>query len=265
MVIEANRYLPPDVLAALGNALESESSPAGREVLSQLLENADLAAETGLPLCQDTGAAVFFVQLGQGCRISQGSLPQAINAGMSKGYAQGYLRNSMCQPLSRENTGDNTPALIHTEVVQGAGLQIDFLAKGGGSENMSGCAMLKPAQGWEGVGSFVLDQVAAAGPNPCPPIIVGVGVGGCFDWAPMLAKKALLRSLDQPHPDRHLAGLERQLLARVNSLGIGPMGLGGDVTCLGVRLAMSPCHIASLPVAVNLQCHCARHARVSWP
>ena len=265
MVVRANRHLPPDVLEALEGGLALESSPAGREVLSQLRENARVAAQTGLPLCQDTGAAVFFVSLGQECRIVEGSLPRAINDGVAQGYAQGYLRTSMCHPLTRRNTGDNTPAIIHTEIVPGDGLHIAFMAKGGGSENMSRCTMLTPADGWEGIKSFVLDRVAEAGPNPCPPIIVGVGVGGTFDWAPVLAKKALLRPLNALNPDPELAAREEELLEAVNGLGVGPMGLGGSITALGVRLAMAPCHIASLPLAVNIQCHSARHGEVSWP
>jgi len=262
MVVEANIGLPRDVFAALRKARENEDNPSGREILGQLLENARLAREMNLPLCQDTGLAVFFVEMGQECRL-RGDLYQAINDGVSQGYAQGYLRKSVCNPLSRKNTGDNTPASIHLDLVPGDRLKIRFMPKGGGSENMSGLAMLTPSQGLEGVKEFVLQRVAVAGPNPCPPGIIGIGIGGSFDQAPLLAKKALFRSLDDIHQDQEVRDLEAELFESVNSLGIGPMGMGGKTTCLGLKIETAPCHIASLPVAVNIQCHAARHKEVS--
>lgn len=262
MVARANRILPPDVLAAISRAKEKESSPSGREILGQLEENAALARESGLPLCQDTGMAVFFVEMGENCRVDGASLREAITQGMVRGYREGLLRKSMCHPLTRKNSGDNTPAVIHVDLVDGDGLKISFMAKGGGSENMSRVTMLSPAQGWKGIKDFVVNRVAEAGPNPCPPTILGIGIGGSFELAPRLAKQALLRPLDQPHPDPEIARMEQELLDEINNLGIGPMGLGGDTTCLGVRISMAPCHIASLPLAVNVQCHSARHEEV---
>ncbi len=262
MVVEANIGLPRDVFAALRKARENEDNPSGREILGQLLENARLAREMNLPLCQDTGLAVFFVEMGQECRL-RGDLYQAINDGVSQGYAQGYLRKSVCNPLSRKNTGDNTPASIHLDLVPGDRLKIRFMPKGGGSENMSGLAMLTPSHGLEGVKEFVLQRVAVAGPNPCPPGIIGIGIGGSFDQAPLLAKKALFRSLDDIHQDQEVRDLEAELFESVNSLGIGPMGMGGKTPCLGLKIETAPCHIASLPVAVNIQCHAARHKEVS--
>ncbi len=262
MVVEANMVLPEDISTALQKAWENEDNPSGREILGHLLDNARLARETNLPLCQDTGLAVFFVELGQECRL-RGDLYQAINDGVSQGYEQGYLRKSVCNPLSRKNTGDNTPAIIHLDLVPGDRLKIRFMPKGGGSENMSGLAMLAPSQGLEGVKDFVLQRVARAGPNPCPPGIIGIGIGGTFDQAPLLAKKALFRSLDDIHPDQEVRDLEAEFFKAVNSLGIGPMGMGGKTTCLGLKIETAPCHIASLPVAVNIQCHAARHKEVS--
>ncbi|MDD2219160.1 MAG: fumarate hydratase [Desulfoplanes sp.] len=261
MVVQANVELPQDVLGALTTALANETSDAGREVLQQLLDNAALAKSTRLPLCQDTGLAVFFVELGNECHIV-GDLTEAINQGVRDGYRDGFLRKSSCHPLTRKNTGDNTPAIIHTDIVPGDTLTIKFMAKGGGSENMSRATMLTPAQGWEGIKDFVVRRMAEAGPNPCPPTIVGVGIGGTFDLAPILAKKALFRPLDVPHPDPEIAAMEDELFAAINALGIGPMGLGGRTTCLGVRINMAPCHIASLPLAVNVQCHSSRHLEV---
>lgn len=264
MVVRANRILPADVLAAIDQGKARETSAAGREILGQLQENAALARETGLPLCQDTGMAVFFVELGEECRVLGAGLREAITEGMCRGYEDGLLRKSVCHPLTRKNTGDNSPAVIHLDLVPGDGLKIAFMAKGGGSENMSRVTMLSPAQGWQGIKDFVVNRAAEAGPNPCPPTILGVGIGGSFELAPILAKKALLRPLDEPHPDSDIARMEQELLSEINGLGIGPMGLGGDVTCLGVRINMAPCHIASLPLAVNVQCHSARHEEVIW-
>jgi len=261
LVVEANLYLPEDVKQALESALRQETSQCGREILSQLIENYKLAEQTGLPLCQDTGLAIFFVELGAEVKVN-GNLMEAINAGVRQGYEQGFLRKSVCDPFTRKNTGDNTPALIHVDLVPGEQLKIKFMAKGGGSENMSRVTMLAPAQGFAGIKEFVLKRVAEAGPNPCPPIIVGVGIGGSFDYAPILAKKALFRRLDRFHPDPDIAEKEAELLQAINELGIGPMGLGGKTTCLGVKIEIHPCHIASLPLAVNIQCHSARHKEV---
>ncbi|MDD4952119.1 MAG: fumarate hydratase [Desulfovibrionaceae bacterium] len=258
MCIKANTELGDDVRKKFEDGLRLETSAAAREILRQLLENADLAMQTKLPLCQDTGLAVFFVELGEGLRIRGGGLVEAINQGMRQGYEKGYLRKSSCDPLSRKNTGDNSPAVVHLDLVPGDGLKIAFMAKGGGSENMSRVTMLAPAQGWEGIKAFVLRRVAEAGPNPCPPVILGLGVGGTFELAPKLAKKALLRRLDDTHPDPKVAAMEAELLEEVNRLGIGPMGMGGLTTCLGVKIAFAPCHIASLPLAVNVQCHSSR-------
>ncbi len=260
-VVEANIKAPADVLRAFETALETETSPAGREIMAQLLENVKLAGDTGLPLCQDTGLAVFFVELGSECRVDN-DLYQAINQGVRQGYEQGYLRKSACHPLTRKNTGDNTPAVIHLDLVPGDRIRIRFMAKGGGSENMSRATMLTPAQGWEGIKKFVIQRVAEAGPNPCPPTIVGIGIGGTFDYAPILAKKALFRPLDQKNRDPEMAAMEDELFAALNDLGIGPMGMGGQTTVLGVKIEMAPCHIASLPLAVNIQCHSARHKEV---
>ncbi|MHB0911905.1 MAG: fumarate hydratase [Armatimonadota bacterium] len=252
---EANYDLPSDVLRAVSEA--REESPAGREVLAQLVENAEIARRERVPICQDTGFAVVFAELGQDAHVAGGGLTEAINAGVAKGYTEGYLRKSIvAHPLRRENTGDNTPAVIHTEVVPGEKLKITVAPKGGGSENMSGVRMLKPADGVEGVKKFVVELVRAAGSNPCPPIIIGVGIGGTMEKAAILAKKALLRRVGEPGPE---AELEAELLDLVNATGIGPGGLGGRVTALAVHVLTYPCHIASLPVAVNIQCHAARH------
>ena len=262
MCVTANRFLPEDVRQSLEEGARRETSPAGREILRQLLENCALAADTGLPLCQDTGCAVFFVEVGQDLRLEGGTLREAVNAGARKGYKEGKLRVSMCDPFTRKNTGDNTPVVIHFDLVPGDGLKISFLAKGGGSENMSRATMLSPSQGWAGIREFVLRRVAEAGPNPCPPIIVGLGIGGSFDYAPILSKKALLRPLGDANPNAYLDQLEKELLTDINKLGVGPMGMGGAVTALDVKIATAPCHIASLPLAVNIQCHSARHREV---
>ena len=262
MCVDSNRYLPKDVRGRFAECAAREDSAAAREVFRQLTENYELAEQTGLPLCQDTGLAVFFVEMGEDVRVEGMNIREAINEGVRKGYAEGYLRKSACDPLTRANTKDNTPAIIHFDIVPGDRLKIAFMAKGGGSENMSRVTMLAPAQGWAGIKKFVIERVAEAGPNPCPPTIVGIGVGGTFDYAPILAKTALLRKLDDPNPDPKLAAMEDELLEALNKLGIGPMGLGGKTTCLAVKIAMSPCHIASLPLAVNIQCHSSRHQEV---
>jgi fumarate hydratase subunit alpha len=260
--IAANYELGEDLLRSLARGEQEEESPAGREIFRQLRENARLAREERIPLCQDCGLAVIFAEVGQEVQIVGGDFAQAIQEGVRQGYGEGFLRKSLCHPLTRVNTGDNTPAVIHTEIVPGDRLKLTVVPKGGGSENMSRLFMLKPAEGWAGIKERVVLTVAEAGPNPCPPIIVGVGIGGNFERSALLAKKSLLRELGQPNPDPEVASLERELLAAVNNLGIGPMGLGGRLTALAVHVLMQPCHIASLPVAVNIQCHSSRHQEV---
>jgi fumarate hydratase subunit alpha len=263
MAVEANTELGQDVLDAFARFQAAEESPTGRDILDQLRENARIAREEKLPLCQDTGFAVVFVELGQDVHLTGGDLYEAVNDGVRRGYQEGYLRKSIvADPLRRKNTGDNTPAVVHVKLVPGEHVKLTFAPKGGGSENMSGVAMLRPADGVEGVKRFVLDRVSQAGPNPCPPTVVGVGIGGTFEVAAYLAKLALLRPLGQRHPDPYYAALEEELLSAVNRLGIGPAGLGGTTTSLDVHVEVHPCHIASLPVAVNIQCHSARHKEV---
>ena len=257
LVLTAARYLPEDVKQAFADARENETSESAREILGQLLENADLAANSGLPLCQDTGVGIFFVEMGEDVHV-EGNITDILNDAMVEGYDKGLLRKSLCHPLTRANTKDNSPAVVHIDIVPGDKLKIKHMAKGGGSENMSRCTMLTPAQGWQGIKEFVVKRMAEAGPNPCPPTIVGIGIGGTFDVAPSLAKKALFRPLSQPNPDPEIAAMEQELLAEINELGIGPMGLGGKTTSLAVKIEMRPCHIASLPLAVNVQCHSSR-------
>ena len=258
---EANLYLPEDVLEAVRVAMATEPSPAGKDVLQQILDNAEVAQNERIPLCQDCGLAVVFVELGQDVHLVGGDLYAAIQEGVRRGYQEGYLRKSVVSPpiWERANTKDNTPAVIHTEIVPGSSVKITVATKGGGSENMSALAMLKPAQGVEGVIDFILRTVEQAGSNPCPPIIVGVGIGGTAERAAYLAKKALLRRVGEPNPDPRVAELERDVLKRVNDLGIGPAGFGGRTTALAVHIEVTGSHIASLPVMVNLQCHSARH------
>ncbi len=258
---EANLFLGQDVLDSLQKARQEEVSPVARDVLDQILENARIAAAEEMPLCQDCGTTVIFLELGQEVHISGCALYDAVEEGVRQGYEQGYLRKSMVrQPYSaRVNTKDNTPAVIYTDVVPGDRLKITVAPKGGGSENMSRFAALVPAQGRQGVIDFVVRAVDEAGSNPCPPIIVGVGIGGTADKATLLAKKALLRQLGAPNPDPEFAELEQELLSRINALGIGPQGFGGKATALAVHVEVFPAHIASLPVAVNIQCHSARH------
>jgi len=261
MIRHASVFLPDDVKEAFRERMASESTPAAKEIFRQLLENSDMAEETGLPLCQDCGLAVFFVDIGEDV-VVEGSLKDAVTQGMVEGYDKGYLRKSSCDPMTRANTGDNTPAIIHFDFVPGDKIKIAFMAKGGGSENMSRVTMLAPAQGWEGIKKFVINRVAEAGPNPCPPTVIGIGIGGTFERAPILAKRSLMRPLSGKHPDPKIAAFEEELLTAINKLGIGPMGLGGNTTCLGVKIEMAPCHLASLPLAVNVQCHSIRHEEV---
>lgn len=260
--VAANYEPGEDLLRALARGAAAEESESGREIFRQLLENARITVEQRIPMCQDCGLAVVFVELGQDLHLVGGSFEMAIHEGVRQGYGEGYLRKSLCHPLTRANTGDNTPAVIHTEIVAGDSLKLTVVPKGGGSENMSRVHMLKPAEGWAGIKEKVVSTVREAGPNPCPPIIVGVGIGGTFERAALLSKKALIRELGLPHADPELAKLEQELLLAVNDLGIGPQGLGGRITALAVHLLMQPCHIASLPVAVNIQCHASRHREV---
>jgi len=258
---EACYHLPDDVLASLKQAREAEESPVGCEVLDRILENAEISAREKIPLCQDTGTAVVLLELGQEVHITGGDLYTAVNEGVRQGYDEGYLRKSMVsQPYSaRINTKDNTPAIIYTDIVPGDKLKITVMPKGGGAENMTRLAMLRPSQGRRGVIDFVVNAVDEAGSNPCPPVIVGVGIGGTVERTVMLAKRALLRKIGEPNPDAEVAELEKEILQRVNNLGIGPQGFGGRTTALAVHAEVFPCHIASMPVAVNLQCHSARH------
>ena len=258
---EANFFLPDDVLASLKKAKEAEESPVGRDVLDRILENADIAAKEQMPLCQDCGVAVVLLELGQEVYVAGGDLYTAVNDGVRQAYDEGYLRKSMVQqPQSaRVNTKDNTPAVIYTDVVPGDKLKITVLPKGGGAENMTRLAMLTPSRGRQGIIDFVVNAVDEAGSNPCPPVIVGVGIGGTAEKTLMLAKRALLRKVGEPNPDGEVAELEQEILKRINNLGIGPMGYGGRVTALAVHIEVFPSHIASMPVAVNLNCHSARH------
>ncbi|MCD6280336.1 MAG: fumarate hydratase [Deltaproteobacteria bacterium] len=262
LAIKANIELGDDMLDALQDAVNKEESPAGRDALKNLLENAKIAREDSIPICQDTGLAVVFVEIGQEVHVIGGSLKEAINEGVRLGYRNGYLRKSTCDPFTRKNIGDNTPAVIHFDIVEGDSLKITFVPKGGGSENMSRATMLTPAAGIDGIKKFVIDLVDQAGPNPCPPIIVGIGIGGSIEKAALLAKKAILRPVGTTNPDPFLQGLEKDLLEEINRLGIGPEGYGGRVTSLAVHINSMPCHIASLPVAVNIQCHASRHREV---
>ncbi len=262
VILEAGCNLPKDVEEAIEKAYKNETLDSAKEVLSQLLENSKLARESKLPLCQDTGVGIFFVEIGDEVKIQGEHISDVLTRAMVDAYREGYFRKSLCNPFSRKNTGDNTPAMIHYDLVKGDSLKVLFMAKGGGSENMSRCTMLAPAAGWEGIKEFVVKRVAESGPNPCPPIIVGVGIGGTFDYAPILAKKALFRPLGDRHPDEDIAKKEEELLDAINNLGIGPMGLGGKTTALGVKINVKECHIASLPVAVNIQCHSARYKEV---
>jgi len=264
LCIEANSYLDESVAAALLQAHGAEISPVGQRVLTQILRNIEIAAKEQMPLCQDTGVAVVFIELGQDLHIVGGNLNEAIHEGVRRGYSVGYLRKSLvAHPFSaRENTGDNTPAVLHIEIVPGDTIKITVVPKGGGSENMSQYKNLPPAAGADGILDFVCEVVDQAGANACPPIIVGVGIGGTMEHATLLAKKSLLRPIGQQHSEPEVAALEGAILERINCLGIGPQGLGGLVTALSVHLEVYPCHIASLPVAVNLQCHSARHKTV---
>lgn len=259
--IEVNYVLGEDVVHALEKALKDEPSPVGREALGQILENARIAGNGKFPICQDTGLGVIFAELGEDVRV-EGGLHAALTEGVRKGNADGYLRKTVCDPFTRQNTGDSTPAMIHVDLVPGDRLALDFLAKGGGSENMSRAAVLTPGAGEEGVIDYAVETVRAGAVNSCPPLVVGIGIGGDLDLAAKIAKKALTRPLGQPSADARLARIEARALERINRLGVGPAGLGGTTTALAVHAALMPCHIASLPVAVVLQCHAHRHKRI---
>ena len=262
MVMRTNTELPADVTAALVAARERETSEVAQEILDQILRNAEIARATKVPLCQDTGVAVLFVELGQSVSLVDGDLYPALEEGVRQGYEEGFLRKSLCHPFTRKNTGDNTPIIVHLDLVPGDTLKIWVVPKGGGSENMSRLFMLPPSAGWDGFKEKVLETVVDAGPNPCPPTIVGVGIGGNFEKSAILAKKSLLRPLGTENPDPEMAAMERELLTLINNTGIGPQGLGGRVTSLAVHVRMMPCHIASLPLAVNIQCHASRHLEI---
>ncbi len=261
MCIDANNNLGQDVVGAFEHSLKIEESPTGRNVLELLLENAKIARQEQVPMCQDTGFAVIFAEVGQDLRVVGGDLRAAIDEGVRRGYEEGYLRKSIVSdPIERVNTKDNTPAVVHFDIVPGDKLKLTIAPKGGGSENMSALKMLKPADGRQGVIDFVVGQARLAGPNPCPPTVLGVGIGGTFEKVAFLAKKALLRPLGQPHPSPFYAEMEKEILDKVNNTGIGPQGFGGRVTSLAVHIETYPCHIASFPVALNINCHASRHS-----
>jgi fumarate hydratase subunit alpha len=259
---EANYFLGDDMFKALEDGKQREISPVGRDILEQILDNAKIARDEKVPICQDTGFAVVYLEIGNEIHVN-GDIYEAVNEGVRQGYNKGYLRKSIVNnPIDRVNTGDNTPAVIHINIVSGDKFRIVVAPKGGGSENMSALKMLKPADGIKGIKEFVLNTVEVAGANPCPPIIVGVGIGGTFEKAAMLSKEALLRPVYDSHPDSRISDIEKEFLEDINKLGIGPQGLGGLITALAVKIEVFPCHIASLPVAVNLNCHAARHKEI---
>jgi fumarate hydratase subunit alpha len=261
--MEANYYLGEDVLRLIRKCRAGEESDLGKMVLDQIIENAGIACDEKIPMCQDTGFPVLFIELGQEVHLTGGDFISSVQEGVRRGTQEGYLRSSLVRdPLRRVNTGDNTPAVVHVEIVPGEQIRITAAPKGGGSENMSEVRMLPPSAGIEGVREFVVDRIRRSGGNPCPPVIVGVGIGGTFEKCAWLAKKALLRPAGGPNPDPFYAELEADLLKRINGLGIGPMGFGGRCTALAVAIETHPCHIASLPVAVNVQCHAARHREI---
>ena len=260
MCIEANHFLSDDMAARMKKAVDEEESPLGKQILTQLQENLQIAGDDMIPICQDTGMAVVFIKVGQEVHFEGGSLTDAINQGVHDGYVDGFLRKSVVKdPIFRENTKDNTPAIIHYEIVEGDRVDITLAPKGFGSENMSAIRMFKPSAGIEGIKSFILETVEAAGPNPCPPMVVGVGIGGTFDKCALLAKKALMRNTEEPNPDPYYADLEKEMLEKINELGIGPQGFGGKTTALALNIETMPTHIAGMPCAVNINCHVTRH------
>lgn len=262
LFMDCNYFIGKDIMCALETAYEKETSPVGKSVLSQIIENDKIAADEQVPLCQDTGMAILFVEYGDKVVVEDGSFEDAVNEGVRQAYDEGYLRKSVVTDpvFDRINTKDNTPAVIHTRIVKGSQIKILAGGKGFGSENMSAIKMLTPSYGIEGVKQFILDTVRSAGPNPCPPIVVGVGIGGTFERAAQLAKKATFRSIDTHNEDERYASLEDELLKEINKMGFGPAGLGGNTTALGVNIETAPTHIAGMPVAVNICCHAARHA-----
>ena len=260
MCIEANHYLSKDMDIAMKNAVTTEKSELGRKILNQLQDNLKIADEEMIPICQDTGMAVIFLEVGQDVHFEGEAIEDAINEGVRQGYTEGYLRKSVVKdPLIRENTKDNTPAVIHYSIVPGDKVKITIAPKGFGSENMSQIRMFKPSAGLQGIKDFILEVVETAGPNPCPPMVVGVGIGGTFDKCALLAKKALMRPLDSQNPDPFYADLEKEMLEKVNKLGIGPQGFGGKTTAIGLNIETMPTHIAGMPCAVNINCHVTRH------
>ncbi|OPY89181.1 MAG: L(+)-tartrate dehydratase subunit alpha [Syntrophaceae bacterium PtaU1.Bin231] len=259
LFMDANYNLGQDVLAAFDRAIETDESPVAREVLKELKENARIAREEKSPLCQDTGLAVLFIEIGQDVHIIGGDFKEAVNEGVRQGYGEGYLRKSACNPFTRVNTKTNTPAVIHLDIVRGDRIRIMAVPKGGGAENMSRVQMLAPSDGIEGIKDFIVNRMKESGSNPCPPTVVGVGIGGTFERSALLAKKALLREIGERNSDPEIAAIEKDVLERINKLGIGPMGYGGNTTTLDVFFEVEPCHIASLPLAVNVQCHAQRH------
>jgi fumarate hydratase subunit alpha len=264
MCTDAACFIPDEVQNALKESIKKEESPVGKEVLEQLAKNNELARAKNVPICQDTGTAVVFIELGQDVCLKGGYLYDAINEGVRQGYTEGYLRKSItADPLNRNNTGDNTPAVIHTELVPGDKLKITFMAKGGGSENMGKLVMLPPSAGIAGVKKFVIETIKTAGSNPCPPVVVGIGIGSTFDGVAVLAKRALMRPLGTPSKEPYYAQLEKELLTDINNTGIGPSGLGGRITALAVHIEAASCHITALPVAVNLNCHAARYKTIT--
>jgi len=263
LCMEANFFLPADVKESISKAKEKETWPMAKDILDKIMENIDISKEEMVPMCQDTGMACVFLEVGQEVHITGGSVEEAVNEGVRMGYSEGYLRKSVVKdPIKRVNTGDNTPAVIYYNIVTGDKLKIMVAPKGFGSENMSRIKMLKPADGLEGVKEFILETVKQAGPNPCPPIVVGVGIGGTFDRAAFMAKKALTRPLDERNADPYYSELENELLEKINKLGIGPQGFGGKTTALAVNIETYPTHIAGLPVAVNINCHVTRHGEI---
>ena len=261
LCIDANYYLPADLRQAFVDGQNAEESPLGKTIFGEMIANCDLARENNVPVCQDTGMAIVFAEIGQDVHLTGGSFEDAVTEGVRRGYIDGYLRLSVVgDPLRRENTNDNTPCILYTSVVPGDKVKITVAPKGFGSENMSRLGMLKPADGVEGVKKFVVETVRLAGSNPCPPIVLGIGIGGSFDKAAYLAKHALLRPIDQPNSDPFYAQLEEELLEEINALGIGPQGFGGRTTCLGLSIETAPTHVAGLPVAVNVSCHVTRRA-----
>jgi len=261
LCIKAGRELPEDVYEALKKGQAAETSELAADILGQLIENAELAKSEGLPICQDTGLLVVFAEMGRDVHLD-GDIYEAINEGVRQGYEQAYLRKSVCDPFTRANTGDNTPAVVHLKMVEGDRLKLTVVPKGGGSENMSRVFMLRPADGWPGIREKIIETAVSAGPNPCPPTIIGVGIGGTFERAAILAKESLLRPVGQPNPDPDLAAKEKEVLDALVASGLGPQALGGRTFTLAVHIYKLPCHIASLPVAVNVQCHAARHKEI---